>query len=128
MTTQILSCLMGSNNDQFNEAIEIDFRNLIDLNFDQLKKVFLYNINAVRTGYGRYIYTLQIDFHFDFGKVSEYYDWINNDSETFNLLNSLDYASLEYNELMYNIAFEIIHNNISLINEEISNNINEYIL
>ena len=119
---------MGTNNDQFNEAIEIDFRNLIDLNFDQLKKVFLYNIKAVRSGYGRYIYTLQIDYHFDFGKVSEYYDWINNSSDTFDYLNSVDFASLEYNELIYSIAYQIIFENISLINEEIINNINAGIL
>lgn len=119
---------MGTNSDEFTAKIESDFKNLIDLNFDQLKKVFLYHINAVRTGYGRYIYTLQIDYHFDFGKVTEYYDLINNDSDTFDCYKSLDFASYEFNQLVYYIAYEIIFNNISLIKEEIKNNINADLL
>lgn len=119
-TPQILSMLPFSST-EYTKKVEDLFDDFVGshLNYKELEKIWIYDLRVIQSRYGNWIWTLEIHFDFDFGCIKLGYNWYSHDSGLYDYYKSVEYQSEEYNNLIYNIAYEIIKRNISIIKDDV---------
>lgn len=119
-TPQILSMLPFSS-EEYTKKVEDLFDAFVasDLNYEELKKIWIYDLRVIQTGYGNWCWKLEIHFDFDFELEKIGYGWLSNDASLYDFYKSVEFQSETYDQLIYDIAYEIIKRNISEIKEHV---------
>jgi hypothetical protein len=84
-----------------------------------LTDIHIYNIKVMRSGYGNYVWTLDVHFCFGKNRVEKDYSSINNYSEVYDAFKSEDYGSEDYNEIVLDAFKSILFSNIGKIVEDV---------
>ena len=84
-----------------------------------LNAIHIYSIKVMRSGYGKYVWTLDVHYYFGKNRVEKDYTIINNYSEVYDAFKSEDYGSDMYNRIVSDAFESIMIRNIGTIVEDV---------
>ena len=84
-----------------------------------LTAIHIYDIKVMRSGYGQYVWKLDIHYYFGKNRVQNDYCIVNNYSEVYDTFRSEDYGSDMYNRIVFDAVDLIMSRNIGQIVEDV---------